>query len=74
MYVSIQESIDGEVIFMFITKYVVIYPFFVSKMKKFEFSDFAFDCECTLNVNAVVVFKSPQNHRQRQNWKKLQTF
>ena len=39
MYVSImfcKEGINGEVILMFITKIVIIHPFFVSKFKKFE--------------------------------------
>ena len=39
MFVSIifcKESINGEVIFMFMTKNVIIYPFFVFKLKMFE--------------------------------------
>ena len=39
MFVNIifcKESINGEVIFMFMAKNVIIYPFSVFKLKKFE--------------------------------------
>ena len=41
MFVKIifgKESINGELIFMFMTKNVIIYPFSVFKLKKFEIS------------------------------------
>ena len=48
-----KKSINGEVIFMLMTKNLIIHPFFVFKIKKIEVS--------SRIVNVVVIFKNMQN-------------